>query len=144
MKRLGLFLLVVGLLAVAIGYGATLSRVGVGMAPWLLAIGSTSVLAGLALIGAARRERRSARLAAAIGIAFTAVGAGLVLGLALPPPPADGPLLLGLPRVTTILLLLAGLLPLLLLPIAFALTFDDEVISAVDLERLRSAAKPDA
>lgn len=147
-QRNGLLLLVLGLIAVALAYGALIAGVGEWAAPWLLALGSTSVLAGLACLGAARRvtrgARRGATLAVAIAIAFTAVAAGLILALALPPPTATGPLLLGLPRVTTLLLLLTGLVPLLLLPIAFALAFDDDVITEQDLARIRAAASPDA
>ena len=143
-KRNGLLLLVLGLLAVSLAYGALITGVGGAAAPWLLALGSTSVLAGLACLGAARRAARGATLAVAIGIAFTAVGTGLLLALVLPAPTVDGPILLGLPRVTTVLLLLTGLVPLLLLPVAFALAFAEEVLTEQDLERIRAAASPDA
>ena len=143
MQRIGLLLLVVGLVGVALAYVLVLTGLPAAGAPWLLAAGASAVLAGVACLGAARPGRSARRLGFAIALAFIAVGAGLLLALALPAPTTDGALLLGLPRVTTILLLLTGLVPLLVLPIAYAIAFDDEVIAAADLERLRTVAKPD-
>lgn len=128
MQRIGLFLLTAGLCAVGLAYAAVLAHVVEGVAPLALALGSTATLAGMACLGAARKARPGRRLAMAIAVAFVAVGAGLVAGLLLPAPVAEGPLLLGLPRSTAILLLLAGALPLLILPVAYAFFFDDEVI----------------
>jgi len=145
-RRTGLLLLIAGVLATAIAYAAVLTGVAGEAAPWLLALGAASTLAGIACLGAARARTlgaaaRGRTLGAAIGVAFAAVAAGLLLALAMPAPVADGPLLLGLPRVTALLLLLAGLVPLLLLPIAYAVAFDEEVISERDIERVRAATR---
>jgi hypothetical protein len=127
-RRTGLLLLSAGTAAVAAAYLALLLGAPAGgWPPWLLAPGASAVLAGLAAIGAAR-EPRPRRLAVALAVAFAAVPLGLALGLLLPAPTADAPLLLGLPRATTLLLLCTGLIPLLLLPIAYALTFETEIL----------------
>ncbi len=128
MPRLGLSLLVVGLLAVAASYAATAAGVAAAVAPFWLALGSTAVLAGLAVLGAARGGRATPRLHAAAAVAFASVALGLVLPLASPPPDAATPLLLGLPRPTALLLLLVGLVPLVVLPVAYASAFDREVL----------------
>ena len=140
MQRIGLFLLTAGLLAVAFAHAAVLAHFAEGGAPFALAVGSTATLAGIAVLGAARRGRSASPLALALAVAFLAVAMGLVAGLLLPVPTADGPLLLGLPRVTAILLLLAGALPLLLLPVAYALFFDEAVLDDGDIDRVHEAA----
>ena len=137
MQRAGLMLLIVGLLAVGLAYGAALLGVAAAVAPWWLASGSTATLAGLAALGAARRGRSSPLLGWSIAIAFMSVAAGLLVPLALPAPGAATPLLLGLPRPTAILLLLVGLVPLVMLPIAYAVAFEREVLSDADLAALR-------
>jgi hypothetical protein len=47
---------------------------------------------------------------------------------------------LGLPRRAAIVLYGIGLLPLFVLPVAYALTFDEMTLSEEDLERVRRAA----
>lgn len=143
MPRAGLSLLIVGLVAVAAAYALTLAGLSPSLAPWWLALGSTAVLAGLADLGAARRGRRTPLLTAAMRLAFVSVAAGFVVPLLMPPPAADAALLLGVPRPTAWLLLLAGLGPLLALPLAYAAAFDCEVLSEADLASLRSAAAPE-
>lgn len=128
MQRAGLSLLIIGLLAVVVAYASTLLGVALSLAPWWLASGSTAVLAAFALLGAARHGRPSPRLTAATLIVFASVAAGLLIPLALPAPDAATPLLLGLPRPTAILLLLVGLVPLVLLPIAYGWAFEREVL----------------
>lgn len=142
MRRIGLSLLIAGLGAVGAAYLLFVAGWSRDLAPWLIALGSAGALAGLACLGAARGTRhRTPRLAAAIVFAFLAVAGGLLGALALPAAAAGDPLLLGLPRATTLLLLLTGAIPLLLLPVAYALAFDDEVLSASDLDRIRADAE---
>lgn len=94
------------------------------LAPWLLAAGATLVLAGLGLLGAGAR---SPRLSAAVLVACGCTFAGFAFALAAAAPAADGPLLFGLPRVTMLMLLCTGAVPLVLLPIAYAWAFPHEV-----------------
>lgn len=93
-------------------------------APWLLAIGSVLVLTGLGLLGAGER---APRLAAAVLVACALTFVGFATALLLTPHAAGGPLLLGLPRATTLMLLLTGAVPLVMLPIAYAMVFTREV-----------------
>lgn len=139
MQRAGISLLIVGSLAVLVAYLAVLAGVAESAAPWWLASGTTAVLAGLASLGAARRGRRTPILAATIVATFVSVAAGFLIPLALPAPDASMPLLLGLPRPTAILALLVHLFPLLLLPLAYGVAFEREVLGDDDLARLREA-----
>lgn len=137
MRRAGLSLLVLGLLAIVAAYAAALAGVAPHAAPWWLALGSTAVLAGLAALGIARGTRATPLLARAVVLCFASVATGLAVALLMPAPAAGEPLLLGLPRPTAILLTLVGALPLVALPLAYAAAFDREVLSAEDLATLR-------
>lgn len=123
MSRIPILLVTAGALLVAGAYA--LLFVGVSdAAPWLMAAGSTLVLTGFGLLGVGpRRPYLSAAVLTCCALTF----AGFAVALALGPPAADGALLLGLPRVTTLLLVLTGAVPLVLLPIAYALCFRREV-----------------
>lgn len=113
-----------GALAVAAAY--LLAFVGGhALAPWLLAAGAVLVLTGLGLLGAGAGRPR---LAAAVLLCSACVFIGFAIGLLGAAPAADGPLLLGLPRTTTLLLICSGLVPLLLLPVAYAWAFPREVM----------------
>jgi hypothetical protein len=121
---LPILLLVLGLLLVAAAY--VLVLVGAAEpAPWLMAAGSSLALTALGLLGVGPRRPC---LSAAVLVACASTFAGLAIGLAMSPPTADGPLLLGLPRVTALLLLFTGAVPLVLLPIAYGVFFRREVL----------------
>ncbi|MFM9012827.1 MAG: hypothetical protein ACKORK_04355 [Gemmatimonadota bacterium] len=122
--------LVVGLLGIVGAYVGVLLGLTSPLVPMAMAIGSTAVLAGIAQLAIVRRGRATPRLARAVRWVFGSMGCGFVGVLLMPAPVAGGPLLFGLPRVTAILLLVAGALPLLALPVAYARAFDDEVMPA--------------
>ena len=124
-QRISIFLLLIGALAVASAYGLTIADAGASVAPWAMALGATLVLTGLGLLGVGPRRPR---LTAAVLVACARTFIGFAVGLLLAPPTADGALLLGLPVPTAILLLISGLVPLVLLPIAYALAFRTEVL----------------
>lgn len=137
MRRAGIALLVLGSLAVLGAYVAVIAGVAVSLAPWWLASGTTAVLAGLASIGAARHGRRTPLLAATIIATFVSVGAGFMIPLAMPAPDASMPLLLGLPRPTAFLALFVYAIPLVLMPVAYGIAFEREVLNDDDLAQLR-------
>ena len=127
MTAVGLVLLTGGLLAVALAYVVTLVGVAAAAAPVALALGTVAVLTGLGLLGAAHHGRRTPILLWAIGGTAASVLAGFLLPLVLPSPAADAPLLFGLPRPTALLVGLVFVVPLVVLPIAYALAFPHEV-----------------
>ena len=96
------------------------------LAPWLLAGGATLVLTGLGLLGAGEH---APRLSAAVLVCCALTFAGFATALLLKPHEVGGALLFGLPRATSLMLLLTGAVPLVLLPIAYAALFKHEVLS---------------
>lgn len=121
-------LLGIGALLVALAYALTFLSTG-DAAPWPMAAGATLVLTGLGLLGAGPN---APRLRAAVLVACSCTFAGFALALAAAPPTIDGPLLLGLPRITALMLLACGAVPMLLLPIAYAWAFPREVQVSTD------------
>ncbi len=124
-ERFSISLLSVGALLVALSYALTFAAEA-SIAPWFLAAGATLVLTGLGLLGAGER---APRLAAVVLVACALTFLGFATALVIKPHAVNGPLLLGLPRATTLMLLLTGLVPLVLLPVAYALLFTREVLA---------------
>jgi hypothetical protein len=110
-------------------------------APWIVALCTPLAMLATMVLGTARRGRRNAGLgglAIPFLLTFLVVAGGFALALSLPA--AGEPLVLGLPRRAAVVLYGIGLLPLFVLPVAYALTFDDMTLSEQDLERIRRAA----
>lgn len=128
-QRLPIAVLGLGAIAVATAYGLAFGGVAGTLGPWCLAFGSVLVLTGLGLLGAGPR---APRLQAAVLVACAFTFGGFALGLVASAPTPDGPLLLGLPRTTALLLLFAGAVPLVLLPLAYAWAFPREVVRPDD------------
>ena len=129
--------LVVGLFGIVGAYVGVLLGLTSPLVPMLMALGTTAVLAGIAQLAIVRAGGATRTLARTVRWVFSAMAAGFVGVLLLPAPVAGGPLLLGLPRLTAILLLSVGALPLVVLPIAYARAFDAEVMP-------RGVRSPDA
>lgn len=107
-------------------------------APWSLAFGAVVSLLSLMALGAAR-DRRLGALLPVFLVAALVVGGGFAALLVLPPgDPADPILVLGLPVRAAVLLYGVGLLPTLLVPVAYALSFE-QTLTDEDLERIRRA-----
>ena len=130
-------------IAIAVGYAAAFRRAGTpGWAPWLLAVGIPLALGAIMVLGATRSRRGVGSLGVpfAFVVATLAVGFGAALAL----PSSEGPLSklwLGLPARAAIVIYGVGLLPIFILPIAYALTFETQTLSAEDVERVRSLAR---
>jgi hypothetical protein len=109
-------------------------------APLSLAIGANGVIMSLMAIGAVRHDTMPRSLVwTFIGLFVLCAGA-FVVALVMPPQEgAGGPLLLGLPLRTAIVLYGVGVVPIAILPLAYALTFDSSTLSEEDLVRVRAA-----
>lgn len=133
---------------IAIAYGAAFLPGGAPpWAPYLLAIGTAGTMTSAMVLGAARPGRRLGVLAFVFAAAFLLVAGGFVAALLLPPEGSEGPLWWGLPRRAAILIYGIGLLPVVLLPVAYAATFDRVTLSDADLASFRAriaAARSDA
>jgi hypothetical protein len=142
LPALGLRLLVVGVLGMAAAYASAffappVARVG----PWLMAVMVPLTMVATLLLGAMRAGRPSRALMIAFATVFVIVAGGFLLALALPAESADAPLVAGLPRRAAIILLGVGVLPLFLLPLVYAATFDAVTLDDSDLARVRQARR---
>jgi hypothetical protein len=139
--RVAVALLVVATLAIAGAYGSAFLPGGAPpWAPWLMALGVPLALVGVMTLGAARRGHVPGALLAAFALVGVTLAGGFALALALPAgAPGSEPLLLGLPRRAAIVVFGIGLLPVLVLPVAYALTFEAQTLRDEDLARVRAA-----
>lgn len=112
------------------------------LAAWGLALGSAGALASTMALGAARRGRVRPLAMAASVLTFVLVAGAFAAALLLPPD--EGPdmrLVLGFPLRTAIVLYGVGIVPMLFLPVAYAVSFDRDTLSEADIERVRRAAQ---
>ncbi|HSK20652.1 MAG TPA: hypothetical protein VK912_15980 [Longimicrobiales bacterium] len=140
--RTGLILFVASAVIIAVAYASAFLPGGApAWAAWLLAFGTATIMVAATMIGALRSSIASpGRLAFPFAFTWVVVFGGFALALVLPAETAGGPLWLGLPRRAAIILFGIGLLPMLVLPVAYARTFDDMTLSEEDLRRVREAA----
>lgn len=141
MKRRLLCLLVTSCVLIAAAYlMALLMTPAPAAAPWLLAIGANGVIMSLMAMGAVTKGALPRGLAATFIGLFVLCAGAFVLVLAMPADEgAGGRLLLGLPLRTAIVLYSVGVLPIVVLPLAYALTFDAGALGEDDLRRVRDA-----
>lgn len=141
-RRISLAALLGGTLAITAAYGsAFLAGPPPAWAAWALGIGSSVVMVASMALGAVRHGKGLGRLKWAFAFVFVVLAGGFGAVMVLPDEAPDAPLFLGLPLRAAIVLIGIGLLPLLVLPVAYALTFDDMTLSEDDLARVRAAAK---
>ena len=140
-KRTALSAIFLSALAVAVAYAAAFLPGGPpGWANWLLAIGIAVALTAIMVLGA-ERHGRIGKLALPFAFVFLVIAGGFGLALALPATEGAGAdLWLGLPPRAAIVIYGIGLLPFLIVPVAYALTFDEMTLSEADLARVRRAA----
>jgi hypothetical protein len=142
-RRPTLGALFISIAAIAAGYGGAFSKGGTpAWAPWLLALGIPVALGAIMILGALRGSGGigALRFPFALVILILAIGFGAALAL----PAADGPLSqlwLGLPPRAAVVIYGIGLLPIIILPIAYAMTFEEMTLSADDLERVRAMGR---
>ena len=138
--RTAIAMLVVATCLIAAGYASAFAPGGPPTwAAWLLATGVPLALVGTMVLGASRGGRLPWRLAVAFGLVGLILVGGFALALALPADlGAAEPLLLGLPRRAAIIVYGVGVLPVFVLPAAYALTFDAQTLRAEDLAAMQA------
>lgn len=134
--------LVIAVSAIAAGYAAAFVPGGTPeWAPWLLAIGIPAALAAMMVLGATRGDQGIGRLKLPFLFVFVVLALGFCLALALPADEGQGSfLLLGLPLRAAIVIYGIGLIPIVVLPVAYALTFDTQTLNEADIQRVRDLA----
>ena len=142
-RRLARFALVTAILMIAAGYASAFRKGGApGWAPWLLAIGIPAALGSIMILGAARGDKGIGALKLPFLFVFVVLASGFCLALGLPIVEASGTrLFLGLPIRAAIVIYGIGLLPIIVLPVAYALTFDTQTLSESDIARVREMAE---
>lgn len=118
--RLGWIGLIGGLLLQALTYLLAFAAPGLSVIPWLSIAGILAALTGTMILGAVRQGRLSPAATIAVISMFAVLAVGFGAALALPAETANGPLWLGLPRRAAIVLLGVGVLPMLILTLAYA------------------------
>jgi hypothetical protein len=142
-RTAALVALFIGTLAIACGYAAAFIRSGTpAWAPWLLALGIPGAVGAIMILGAARSNRGIGPLKLPFLFTVAILAAGFCAALALSPnETATSHLWLGLPIRAAIVIYGVGLLPIVVLPIAYAVTFETQTLSAEDVERVRELGR---
>jgi hypothetical protein len=138
-------LLVLGVMGMAVAYATaflppSLARAG----PWLMAVLVPLTLFAILILGAVRNTRPLGRLAWPLLVVFLLVTGGFVLALVLPDEHSTSTLVLGLPARAAVIVFGVGIVPLFMLPLAYALTFDSYTLSDDDIARVRAARQASA
>jgi hypothetical protein len=128
------------ILAIAIGYATAFRQSGTpAWAPWLLALGIPISLGAIMILGAARGRRGIGPLKLPFLFVVAVLAIGFCAALALPATESPlSKLWLGLPARAAVVIYGIGLLPIVVLPVAYALTFETQTLSAEDVERVRA------
>lgn len=126
---------------VGVGYAGAFLPGGVpSWAPWCMAIGTNGALMSLMALGASRRGTLPAALVWTFIGMFVLCAGAFCYALAAPAAEgAGGALFVGLPIRTAVLLYSVGVAPIVILPFAYALTFDKSTLSDDDLVQVRAA-----
>lgn len=140
-RRSARLALLLSIIAVAIGYGGAFTAGATTWAPWVLAIAIPASLGSIMALGATRGRTGLGRLLAPLAFVFLILALGFCAALALPAETSSSPLWLGLPRRAAIIVYGIGLLPIVVLPIAYAMTFDVQTLNPNDIERVRALAR---
>lgn len=135
--------LILATCAIGIGYAsAFLAGGSPAWAAWLLAVGIPVALGAIMTLGAARGDQGLGPLKLPLLFVVVSLAAGFCLALGLPPTEAAGArLFLGLPLRSSIIVYGIGLMPIVVLPLAYALTFKTQTLNESDIERVRELAK---
>jgi len=127
----------------ALAYAEALVTKGASTsAPWIAAIAVPIALTAIMILGAVRGDKDIGRLR----IPFVFVALILIVGFlaALLLPASESPtssLWLGLPARAAIVIYGIGVLPIIVLPVAYALTFETQTLNAEDVERVRELGR---
>jgi hypothetical protein len=141
-RPIALAALFLSTILIAVAYvGALVASAVPVWAPWALMIGTSTVMLATMVLGASRAGASIGRLTVPFAAMFLVLVVGFGAVLVMPPEAAGSPLWFGLPARAAVVLYGIGVLPLFVLPIAYALTFESLTLSDADLERVRAACR---
>ncbi len=136
-KRLAIGATLFATCCIAVAYASAFVPGGTRWGTWFMVLGLATMVVSLMVLGAARRGGGVRRIVVPLAFTFAVLILGFGAALVLPAEHAGARLLLGLPVRTAIVLYGIGLLPMVVLPLTYALTFDEMTLSEGDLARVR-------
>lgn len=140
-KRPALVTLALSGAALALAYGLALGGNAGLVAPVLMIISIPTMMIALMVLGA-QRDGRLGRLWLPFAAVWMLLVTAFLAVLLLPADTTVAPhILLGVPRRAAIVLYAIGMLPLIGMPFAYALTFDDFTLTESELARLRNEVR---
>jgi hypothetical protein len=133
----------ISMLLIALSYATAFLPGGApDWAAWVIALSMSALMVAVLILGAAKGGAvRHNGLRAIFVLTFLALAVGFALALRAPVPTPDAPLFLGLPHGAAIIMFVVGFLPMLVLPLAYALTFEETNLSDEELADLRARLK---
>lgn len=134
------YILVASICAIAAGYASALvSNPAPGWSAWLLALGIPLALGSIMALGAMRGAAGIGSLKVPLAFVTLLLIAGFSAALFMPGgESASTSLWLGLPPRAAVVIYGIGLLPIVILPVAYALTFESQTLRAEDIEKVRA------
>jgi len=137
MRKHALSLVVAGTLAIAAAYALAFVPGASTVGAWLMALGLATMIVSLMTLGAVRAGRSLGALRIPLLITFVAIAGCFIAALSLPAEGAGSAVVLGFPLRAAIVIYGVGLVPLVMLPVVYAMTFDEMTLSEDDLARVR-------
>lgn len=122
---------------IALAYISAFVPGGARWGVWSMVVGLATMVVSLMALGASRPDGGIGRLAWPFAFTFIVIVGGFATALLLPGEGPDARVLLGLPVRAALVLYGIGLLPLVVLPLSYALTFDEMTLREEDLARVR-------
>ena len=136
-RRFALLVIFVSMLVIGAGYASAFRD---GGAPrfmtYAFAIATAAVMTAIIVLGAARKGKKLGVLGWVFAFTFVVLAVGFSVALNQTTVTTDK-LYLGLPAGAAVILYIVGLLPMAVLPIAYALTFEKTTFDEQELEELR-------
>ncbi|HEX4936365.1 MAG TPA: hypothetical protein VFV33_24455 [Gemmatimonadaceae bacterium] len=124
--------------SIALAYLSAFIEGGTRWGTWCMVLGLALMVVSLMALGVSRGGGGVGRLAAPLAFTFVVLVGGFAAAHLLPTEGAGARTLLGLPLRAAIVLYGIGVLPLVVLPLAYALTFDVMTLREDDLARVRA------
>jgi hypothetical protein len=137
-KRSAIAALTTAAIAIAAAYASAFLPGGATIvSAMLMIVGIATMAVALMILGGVREGTRPGAIALALGFLFVV----FVLGFGIPLFFSSRDLWLGLPAATAIVVYGVGILPVFVLPVVYAWTFDARTLSGADIERIKELAK---
>ncbi|MBK6844182.1 MAG: hypothetical protein IPG88_18070 [Gemmatimonadetes bacterium] len=137
-KRMAIWATVFATCCIALAYLSAFIDGGTRWGVWCMVLGLATMVVALMALGVSRRGGGVGALAVPLAFTFVVLVGGFAAALLLPPETAGARVYLGLPLRAALVLYGVGLLPILVLPLSYALTFDAMTLSEEDLRRVQA------